>query len=66
MDRVYFEALCALTVMLREAMYSNIVMFMEVVCSLPVSFTEVVSFVPSRDESADLLHEWDCVRHWVT
>ena len=57
MDRVYFEAVCALTVMFREAMYSNTVMFMEVVCSLPVSFTEVVSFITSRDESSDLLHE---------
>ena len=57
MDRVYFEAVCALTVMFRGAMYSNTVMFMEVVCSLPVSFTEVVSFIPSRDESSDLLHE---------
>jgi len=57
MDRVYFEAVCAFTVMLKEGMYSNTLMFMEVVCSLPVSFTEVVSFIPSRDESSDLLHE---------
>jgi len=56
MDRVYFEAVCALTLMFREAMYSN-TMLMEVVCSLPLSFTEVVSFIPSRDESSDLLHE---------
>jgi len=66
MDRVYFEALCAITVMYREAMYSNTVMFVEVVCSVPVSFTEVVSFIPTRDESSNLLHEWDYVRHWVT
>ena len=57
MDKVYFEAVCALTVLFIEAMYSNIVMIMEIVCSLPVSFTEVVSFFPSRDESSDLLHE---------
>jgi hypothetical protein len=57
MDKVYFEAVCALTVLFIEAMYSNIVMIMEIVCSLPVSFTEVVSFFLSRDESSDLFHE---------